>query len=320
MKDSLDSPDSKDSLDSLDSTDSKDSLDPTDSTDSLDSKDSKGIEQTRQTTGMNRISASSYSNTAPLIWSFLYGSMHGKAEVILDNAPARSAELLSQGRVDAALVPVISFQTLEGARLLGDVCVGAESRVRSVCLVTNGPGLKSARSVALDVSSKTSVALTKVIFREFLGLDPVWISAEPDPEKMLARADCALLIGDPALILSAGNIRSGEAAGYRVFDLAELWHKHTGLGFVFAAWMAGGKIPAIDFAAARDEGLAHIDDIIANYLDEIPLSREDFRTYLTENISYRASDRMREGMELFFDLCLKHGIIDSVRPVAFAAA
>jgi predicted solute-binding protein len=65
-----------------------------------------------------RISASSYSNTAPLVWSFLYGSNHGKVELILDNAPARSAELLAAGRVDAALVPVIAYQFIEKVKLI----------------------------------------------------------------------------------------------------------------------------------------------------------------------------------------------------------
>ncbi|MEO6050597.1 MAG: MqnA/MqnD/SBP family protein, partial [Pyrinomonadaceae bacterium] len=82
-----------------------------------------------------RISASSYSNTAPLVWSFLYGKNRGKVEIILDNAPARSAELLAQERVDAALVPVIAYQMIAGVRLIPDVCVGARERVRSVCLI-----------------------------------------------------------------------------------------------------------------------------------------------------------------------------------------
>src|SRR5215210_4914933 len=103
-----------------------------------------------------RISASSYSNTAPLVWSFLYGRNHGKVEIILDNAPARSAELLSQDRVDAALVPVIAIQTIDDVRLIPDVCVGARERVRSVCLVTKGKDLKDVKSVALDSSSLTS--------------------------------------------------------------------------------------------------------------------------------------------------------------------
>ena len=60
-----------------------------------------------------RISASSYSNTAPLIWSFLYGSRHGTVELILDNAPARSAQFLGEGRVDAALVPVIAYHQFD---------------------------------------------------------------------------------------------------------------------------------------------------------------------------------------------------------------
>src|SRR5687768_9015863 len=111
-----------------------------------------------------RISASSYSNTAPLVWSFLYGRNHGRVEIILDNAPARSAELLAHDRVDAALVPVIAFQTIDKVRLIGDVCVGARERVRSVCLVTKGKSLADVRSVSLDSSSRTSVVLTKIIF------------------------------------------------------------------------------------------------------------------------------------------------------------
>ena len=92
-----------------------------------------------------RISASSYSNTAPLIWSFLYGAMRGRFEMILDTAPARAAELLAGKRVDAALVPVIAYQMIEDVLLVPDVCVGAREKVRSVCLVTKGADLKSPR-------------------------------------------------------------------------------------------------------------------------------------------------------------------------------
>ena len=256
-----------------------------------------------------RISASSYSNTAPLVWSFLYGQNHGKVEIILDNAPARSAELLEQDRVDAALVPVIAYQLIEGVRLIPDVCVGAKKRVRSVCLVTKGANLKDVRSVALDVSSKTSVVLTKIIFREFLGIEPSWIDARPDLDAMLADTDAALLIGDPALMI--------DETKYRKFDLAELWHQHTGLGFVFAMWMTRKEKCDIDFAAARDEGLAHSDKIAANYAAEIGLSRDEMKSYLTENISYSIDDSMRGGMELYFQLTARNGLIDENRPLLF---
>src|SRR5207237_1336071 len=145
--------------------------------------------------------------------------------IILDNAPARSAELLAQDRVDAALVPVVAAQQIEGVRIIPDVCVGARQRVRSVCLVTDGIDLTQVGSVSLDTSSRTSVVLTKIIFREFFGFEPSWIDARPDIDAMLSKSDAALIIGDPALQLSA-NV---DELDYRVFDLAELWHRNTGL-------------------------------------------------------------------------------------------
>lgn len=272
-----------------------------------------------------RISASSYSNTAPLIWSFLYGTGHGRVELILDNAPARSVELLDQKRVDAALVPVIAYQLLEDVRIIPDVCVGAKEEVRSVCLMTNGADLADVRSVALDVSSKTSVALTKIIFREFYGFEPAWKDAEPDPEAMLKDADCALIIGDPALSIADRGSRTADRDNpkteIRKFDLVEIWRRFTGLGFVFAMWMrhrdGTGAAGQIDFARARDEGLEHLDEIIANYQAEIPLGPAEFRRYLTQNISYTVDESMRRGMDLFFELAHRHGLIAAPTPLKF---
>lgn len=261
-----------------------------------------------------RISASSYSNTAPLIWSFLYGTNRGKFELILDNAPARSAELLAQNRIDAALVPVIEYQRIRDVLLVPEVCVGARERVRSVCLVTKGEDLKDVKTVALDVSSKTSVALTKIIFREFLGFEPTYKTAKPNLTEMLADSDCALLIGDPALQLSETPAVAGGST-LSVFDLAETWKRFTGFGFVFAMWMANAEkaeiARKIEFAAARDEGLAHLDEIIRNYETEITLPREDFKKYLAENISYSIDDSMQKGLELYFKLAHKNGLCEN---------
>jgi chorismate dehydratase len=260
-----------------------------------------------------RISASSYSNTAPLIWSFLYGANRGKYELILDNAPARSAELLANKRIDAALVPVIEYQRTENVLLVPDVCVGAKERVRSVCLVTKGEDLKDVKSIALDVSSRTSVALTKIIFREFLDSEPNYQTAKPNLTKMLLDSDCALLIGDPSLTI--------DETKYRKFDLAETWKSFTGFGFVFAMWMANREkaevAKTIDFAAARDESLRHLNEIVSNYEAEIPLAREDFKKYLSENISYSIDANMQKGLELFFQLAHKNNLTESYKSLAF---
>ncbi len=235
----------------------------------------------------------------------------GTVEVILDNAPARSAALLAENRVDAALVPVIAYQMIEDLFVVPGVCVGAREKVQSVCLVTRGMDLEDVESVALDISSKTSVAMTKIVFREFLSIEPVWKDSEPDIKKMLVGADCALLIGDPALsVSSVGNLRK--------FDLVELWRANTGFGFVFAMWMTANRGLAIDFAGARDEGIAHLDEIVANYSDDIELSENEMLDYLANSISYEVDDSMQKGLDLYFELAAKHDLIDRNREIVLS--
>ena len=115
--------------------------------------------------------------------------------------------------------------------------------------------------------------------------------------------------------MSAGG--RGGSLPYRFFDLAELWHEYTGLGFVFAMWMTRKQGCQIEFAGARDEGLAHIDEIAANYASETGLGRAELKRYLTENISYSIDDSMRRGMELYFDLAVKNDLIHTNKPLNF---
>src|SRR2546423_9893429 len=143
-----------------------------------------------------RIAASSYLNTAPLIWSFLHGSQRDSVELFTDTAPARCAEMLERGEVDAALVPVIEYQRIGDIAIVPDVCVGSKTAVRSVVLATRKNNLKKIERVALDESSRTSAALVKIIFRAFLGFEPQWKTAAPHLKSMLTDADAALIIGD----------------------------------------------------------------------------------------------------------------------------
>src|SRR5258708_4108520 len=167
-------------------------------------------------TNLPQIAASSYLNTAPLIWSFLHGSQRDSVELFTDTAPARCAEMLERGEVDAALVPVIEYQRMQEVLLVPDVCVGSKNAVRSVVLVTRRNNLKKVERVALDESSRTSVALVQIIFREFLGFEPEWISAAPDLKAMLTAADAPLVIGDPTMKIPRHQ--------FRFFDLSPLRH------------------------------------------------------------------------------------------------
>ena len=272
---------------------------------SLQSKEKSSAERTP------RIAASSYLNTAPLIWSFTHGTRQGAVELV-DALPARCASLLAGREVEAALVPIIEYQRMADVAIIPDVCVGSREQVRSVVLVTRVDNLRDIHRVALDESSRTSAALLKIIFREFIGFEPEWSLGMPGVVPMLAENDAALIIGDPAMTFARGNLR--------VFDLAALWREHTGLGFVFAMWMVRNEAPAarrIDFAGARDEGVAMTEDIVEFYEPLLGLSRDDLRTYLRDNISFSIDEEMQSGMELYCKLAHKHGLIPQLKRLQF---
>lgn len=259
-----------------------------------------------------RLAASHYLNSAPLIWSFLHGSKRNLVDLI-DAVPARCADLLAHSVVDSALVPVIEYQRIPDIYLIPNVCVGSKKEVLSVVLVSKQSELKNVRSVALDESSRTSAAMVKIIFREFVGTEPDWMTQSPDLAAMLELHDAALMIGDPAMTF--------PRTGVTIWDLAGLWHRYTGLGFVFAMWMvrneAAEHAHRIDFAGARSEGVSHIDDIVDYFQYRIPLSRDLLFSYLTESISYDLDDKMSRGLNLYFQLALKHGLIDTLTPLLF---
>jgi chorismate dehydratase len=260
-----------------------------------------------------RIAASSYLNTAPLIWSFLEGTQAGNVRLFTHEAPARCAVMLSQNDVDAALVPVIEYQRMDGVQLVPSVCVGSRRRVKSVVMVTRLADLREVRSVALDTSSRTSAALVEIIFKEFIGISPVLQPAHANLRDMLAGADAALIIGDPAMTFPRD--------GLYVHDMAALWREHTGLGFVFAMWMVRESaleiLKQVDFAEARDEGLANAAKIADLYEKDLGLHYEELYAYLTENISFSLNEEMKMGLERYYFLAKKHGIISEVRPLKF---
>ncbi|MGH9897619.1 MAG: menaquinone biosynthetic enzyme MqnA/MqnD family protein, partial [Pyrinomonadaceae bacterium] len=255
-----------------------------------------------------RIAASSYLNTAPLIWSFIHGSRQNSIDLLTDRSPGRCCDMLQNGDCDAALVPVIEYQRIPDLVVVPDVCVGARNHVGSVVLITEKDSLKEIDHIALDVSSRTSAVLIQIIFREFIGTTPRVSVVAPDLPGMLRTHSAALVIGDPAMHF--------ERDGFEVYDLAALWRKYTGLGFVFAMWMANRvnahKVLTTDFSAVRDEGLANVDAIIAEYLSKylarthavvtnlsvdisVEKLRAYLRAYLLDQICFHVDNELRAG-------------------------
>jgi chorismate dehydratase len=259
-----------------------------------------------------RLAASSYLNSAPLIWSFLYGPHRGRVDFV-EAMPARCAELLADAAVEGALVPVIEYERIPCGYLVPNVCVGSQREVLSVVLVSKSKRLEEIRSVALDASSRSSATLVKVIFREFLQHEPEWTTRAPNLEQMLAQNDAALIIGDPGMTF--------RRQGLNVWDMASLWREHTGMAFVFAMWMVRDEVieraRLVDFAGARDKGVEHMEEIVRDYQNKIPMSDEELRNYLTQNIVFNVDESMENGLRLYFELAFKHGLIERVKPLRF---
>jgi chorismate dehydratase len=257
-----------------------------------------------------KLAASSYLNSAPLIWSFLHGSRRDAVDFI-EAVPARCAQLLSQEEVEVALVPVIEYQRADDVSLVPGVCVGSKKEVRSVLLVSRKSELEDIGSVALDESSRTSATLVKVIFREFLGRDLDWTTRSPNLDEMLELNDAALIIGDPAMVFPRKDLT--------VWDMASLWRNYTGLGFVFAMWMVRDSAiehaRKVDFAAARDEGVQSKGDIIEHYHQLLGLSRESLQEYLDKNICFSLDNEMQAGLSLYFQLAYKHALLEKLKPL-----
>jgi chorismate dehydratase len=268
-----------------------------------------------------RISAISYLNTAPLMWDFEHGEA-GREFEISYTLPSACARALEAGTADIGIIPAAAYAQVPGLMVLPGVAIASRRPVRSILLVSRVP-LEKIRTVALDTSSMTSVALTKIMFEKWLGGPRTFTSMEPDVEKMLSNHDAGLLIGDPALQIDRSH--------YHTLDLAEEWIRHTGKPFVFAFWavrqdalceVVQSQDLAATFQQSRDHGLepASLDHIAREWSPRLSLSETAIRAYLTENIYYHLDTACLEGLQLFYRYAAEIGALPAAPEMRFLLA
>ncbi len=252
-----------------------------------------------------------YLNSKPLAWSFLQ-EQHADLFEASYHPPARVAALLAEGALDIGLIPAIEVQRIPDLRVLPGLCVAATEEVRSVLLVHRGP-IEEVRRVALDANSRTSAALVEILLADRYGLQPEYLPAQPDLEKMLASADAALLIGDPALRV--------DRERYRILDLAAEWRSLTGKPMVFAVWAVAPGVELAGrssyFASSLRAGLESLPTLVAQSAEEMALSAEEIRAYLTDNLCFTLGDEQLAGLWEYYLRAHAHGLIEKPRPLTF---
>jgi chorismate dehydratase len=170
--------------------------------------------------------------------------------------------------------------------------------------------LAAVRTIAADTASRSSLAYAQILFRKFIGTDPVFLPAPADPIAMLSHADAALLIGDPALLAleSRARIESHPNIGPCLWlDLAHQWTSRTHLPWVAAVWAVRPEsmthiTPAqltADLQLSRDHGLDHIDSLVEEWTPRIAIPPATIRHYLTQNIHYTLSPACIDAIALF---------------------
>ena len=238
--------------------------------------------------------AVSYLNTLPLVW----GMLHGPQQRLFDLSfavPAVCADRLEAGEADIGIVPSVEIPRL-GLRTLKGTGIASRGAVRSILLVSKTDP-RRIHTLATDSSSRTSVALARIILAQRYGCEPELVSMAPDLERMLARADAALIIGDPALRLDPATLP------YRVLDLGSEWRELTSLPMVFAVWAGQPERVREEweeaFTASYRYGAAHLDQILdANERDH-SIPRALAEHYLTQNVVFELGPLEYEGLDRF---------------------
>ena len=250
-----------------------------------------------------RLGAVTYLNARPLVFGI---EAHADRFSVRFDIPSQCSRLLHARAVDVGLIPSIEYVHGPEYRIVPEVAVASNGPVASVALFTARP-MSSVRTIAADTSSRTSVALLRVLCARRFRIDPEIRPMDPDVTIMLERCDAALVIGDPALFLDHA------ALGVRKIDLGEEWKALTGLPFVYAFWAGwADALGPEDVAVLREvkrAGAAHPEEVARAYFGAGEDERVAIGTrYLREHVTFDLGEPEQKGLRRFYAYAAELGL------------
>ncbi|WP_232102642.1 menaquinone biosynthetic enzyme MqnA/MqnD family protein [Gimesia aquarii] len=257
-----------------------------------------------------RVGAVSYLNSKPLIEDL--EGLAENAELMLDY-PSLLADDLAAGRIDVGLVPSIEVFRSSNYEVISNACVATQGPVLSVKMYSRVP-LGKIRRLALDMGSRTSATLVRIMLAEQYGVIP---EVEPLPIEQTIEAttaDAILLIGDRAIHTPSTNFVS-------TWDLGEEWLRWTGLPFVFAMWAVRrdqetGSLET-SLCQSRDKGVTLLDEIACREAPKLGIDVSVAQSYLKNNLSFYLGPAECCGLRLFQELAIKTGLAPEGVPLVF---
>lgn len=240
----------------------------------------------------HRLVAVSYLNTKPLLYGLLRSRISDQLHMDLA-IPSECARRLVEGEADIALVPVAILPELPHYEIISDYCIGADGEVATVCIYGDVP-LERMTHVYLDHHSRTSVMLARLLMEEYWQQEVTFLEAREGYIDHLNGTIGGLVIGDRTIGL-------GKRFKY-VYDLGTAWKAHTGLPFVFAAWVTTRKLSSEfiqEFNNALKEGLDHLPQL--QLLLPSPDPDFDLTAYYTHHIDYDLNAGKRAALKRFLE-------------------
>lgn len=262
-----------------------------------------------------KISLVSYLNTKPLVYG-LEEHLVKHAFALQKDVPSVCARRLLDGEVDLGIIPSIEYARARGKlKIVPGLSITSREYVKSVELFFK-KDLRKIETIAVDTSSRTSVALLKILMQEKFEISAQYKPMAPDLESMLREADAALIIGDKALHYHAEYSNK--------LDLAAEWNDLTGLPFVFAFWAGiSPEITGEDINALQESyrlGAQNIDTICEKFAKNQPYKASFYADYLNQNISFDFSDKEQEGLLEFYRYAFYYGLIEFIPELNFYGA
>lgn len=255
----------------------------------------------------------SYLNSKPLIEPL----MDNPAVRVHFAVPAGLLDLVSRGQVCCALLPMVDYHHSPLDLLLlpagGIACDGPTLTVR---IFSRVPPQRISHLYA-DTDSHTSVVLAQVILREFYGVRPDVVPLPADAgDQNRQPHETMLLIGDKVV-----NAAPPPGEFPWQLDLGQQWKQFTKLPFVFAMWMiradvAPGHLPRL-LLEARERGSTMTAELVNRYARQRHWPPDLAHDYFTKYLQYEITPAARSGIETFFALAQRHGLLAIRRPVRY---
>ncbi len=259
-----------------------------------------------------RLNAVSYLNTKPLTYALERRIINHNFEILYD-VPSVCARQVRTGEAAAGVIPSIEYaRNLTSYFIVPDVAIVSAGPVGSIFLFHRVP-IHRIKRIAMDESSRTSVALARIILNEKYCLNFSTINHQPNITSMLELADAALVIGDPAL----ENFNRPEPR----IDLGEIWQEMTGLPFVYAFWAGKEKALSLkeikSLIQAKNYGINCLSEIANSHAYNHSLPGSFYSEYLTERLTYNFGNLEQKGLLEFYRLAQTHGLINNIPELLF---